>query len=189
MSSNIINITDLGSVTFIRSARAKYQRITVRSDKSITVTIPRRGSLSEAKQFLKTKIPWIQKQLQKIDQHNQHMERETPDLNIDLEKAQEELFNRLEFFSEKYKLPFNRAAFRCQRTRWGSCSYKNNISLNINIAFLPEQLQDYILLHELVHTKVKNHSKEFWKELDKHTQGKAKNLAKELKKYHINLIV
>jgi len=189
MSTSTITIPNVGPVTFVRSGRAKYQRITVRPDKTIIVTIPGSGSLNEAKQFLKTKIFWIQKQLQKIDQHNQHREREAPDLDIDFEKAQEDLFSRLEYFSEKYKMPFNRAAFRCQRTRWGSCSYKNNINLNINIAFLPEELQDYVLLHELVHTKVKNHSKAFWKELNKYTQGEAKELAKKLRKYNINLIV
>ena len=187
MSTSTLTISNLGSVTFARSSRAKYQRITVRPDKTIIVTIPRSGSLSEAKQFLKAKISWIQKQQQKMDQHTQC--RDTPDLNIDLEKAQKDLFSRLEYFSEKYKMSYNRAAFRRQKTRWGSCSGKNNINLNVNIAFLPEELQDYVLLHELVHTKVKNHSKIFWTELNKYTEGKAKELAKKLKKYNIKLRV
>ena len=181
------NIKNLSSVTFARSSRAKCQQITVRPDKTITVTIPRGGSLSEAKQFLKSKITWIQKQLQKIDQQTQC--RDMPDLDIDLEKAQINLFNRLDYFSEKHSFSYNRAGFRCQKTRWGSCSGKNNISLNVNIAFLPEELQDYVLLHELVHTKVKNHSRKFWAELDKYTQGQAKELSKKLKKYWMILRV
>jgi len=112
-----------------------------------------------------------------------------PDLDIDLEKAQINLFDRLGYFSKKYNLPYNRAGFRWQKTRWGSCSGKNNISLNVNIAFLPEELQDYILLHELVHTKVKNHSKDFWAKLDKYTNSRAKELAKKLKKYNMKLRV
>jgi predicted metal-dependent hydrolase len=187
MSTSTLTISNLGSVTFAKSPRAKYQRITVRPDKTITVTIPRGGSLSEAKQFLKSKISWIQKQLQKIDQNIQC--RDMPDLKIDLEEAQINLFHRLDEFSEKYNFPYNRSGFRCQKTRWGSCSGKNNISLNVNIAFLPEELQDYVLLHELVHTKVKNHSRKFWAELDKYTQGQAKELSKELKKYRIRLRV
>ena len=87
MAANTITIASLGPVTFVRSARAKYQRITVHPDKTIVVTIPRRGSVTEARQFLKTKISWIQKQLQKIDQHVQHREREEPDLDIDFEKG------------------------------------------------------------------------------------------------------
>ncbi len=187
MPTTTLNISNLGSVTITRSPRAKYQRITVRPDKTITVTIPRGGSLSEAKQFLKSKISWIQKQLQKIDQHVESQD--MPDLDIDLEKAQIHLFNRLDYFSEKYNFPYNRSGFRCQKTRWGSCSGKNNISLNVNIAFLPEELQNYVLLHELVHTKVKNHSRKFWAELDKYTQGQAKGLSKKLKKHRIRLKV
>ena len=185
MSTSTLTISNLGSVTFTQSPRAKYQRITVRPDKTITVTIPRNGSLSEAKQFLKSKISWIQKQLQKIDQQTQC--RDMPDLDIDLEKAQNDLFDCLDYFSKKHKLPYNRAGFRCQKTRWGSCSGKNNISLNVNIAFLPEELQGYILLHELVHTKVKNHSRKFWAELDKYTNGRAKELSKKLKMHRMKL--
>ena len=187
MSTSTPTISKLDSVNFTRSPRAKYQRITVRPDKTITVTIPRDGSLSEAKQFLKSKISWIQKQLQKIDQQAQR--RDMPDLNIDLEEAQINLFHRLDHFSEKYNFPYNRSGFRCQKTRWGSCSGKNNISLNVNIVFLPEELQNYVLLHELVHTKVKNHSRKFWAELDKYMQGQAKELSRKLKKHRIRLKV
>jgi len=186
MSTSNPLVSNLGPVTFTRSQRAKYQRITIRHDKTITVTIPKGGSLREAKKFFKSKTSWVQKQLRKIDQQVELQN--DSDLHVDLEKAQKDLFNRLEHFSEKNNLPYNRAAFRCQKTRWGSCSNKNNISLNINITFLPEELQNYILLHELVHTKVKNHSKKFWVELDKYTNGRtAKELSKELKKYNIKL--
>jgi len=185
MSTNTLAISNLGPVAFTRSPRAKYQRITVRPNKTITVTIPRGGSLSKAKQFLKSKISWIQNQLQKIDQQAQRQD--MPDLDVDLEKTQINLFNRLNYFSEKYNFPYNRSGFRCQKTRWGSCSGKNNISLNVNIAFLPDELQDYVLLHELVHTKVKNHSRKFWAELDKYTNGRAKELSRKLKKYRMKL--
>jgi len=187
MSTSTLTISNLGPVTFAKSQRAKYQRITIRPDKTITVTIPKGGSLSKAKQFLKSKISWIQKQLQKMDQHTQC--RDMPDLKIDLEEAQINLFNRLNYFSKKHTLSYNRSGFRCQKTRWGSCSGQNNISLNINIAFLSEELQDYVLLHELVHTKVKNHSRKFWSELDKYTQCRAKGLSRELKKYRIRFKV
>ena len=185
MPTKTLTISNLGPVALTRSKRAKFQRITIRPDKSITVTVPKYGTLHEAKRFLRSKISWIQKQLQKIDQQAQY--RDMPDLNIDLEEAQINLFHRLDCFCEKHRFSYNRAGFRCQKTRWGSCSGQNNISLNVNIAFLPEELQDYILLHELVHTKVKNHSKHFWAELDKYTRDRAKELSKELKKYRIKL--
>jgi len=180
-----LKIAELGSVRFARSARAKYQRITVRQDRTITVTIPRRGSVVKARKFLQSKIPWVQKQLRKIDRRAETIR--PADMNIDLEKAQEELFDRLERLSREYDLPFNRVAFRCQKTKWGSCSARNNISLNINIAYLPRHLQDYLLMHELVHTKFKNHSKHFWRELDRYTNHQAKALTKELKKHRMTI--
>ena len=59
-------------------------------------------------------------------------------------------------------LTFNRVFVRHQKTRWGSCSHQNNISLNINLVRLPPELMDYIILHELVHTRIKDHSPRFW---------------------------
>ena len=52
------------------------------------------------------------------------------------------------------------------KTRWGSCSAQNNISINVGLIALSDELRDYVILHELVHTKIKNHSKEFWKALE-----------------------
>ena len=161
------------------SSRAKYHRITVYPDKRIKVTLPGNSTLSEAQKFLISKTSWVQKQLHKINQHSRQQNQ--TELNIDLEEAQKKLYDRLEYFSQKHKLPYRKVTFRCQRTRWGSCSGKNNISLNINIACLPEDLQNYVLLHELVHTRIKNHSKIFWAELDKYTNDEAKELAKKLR--------
>lgn len=180
-----LTISNLDAVSFTRSQRAKYQRITIHPDKTIIVTIPRYGTLKEAKQFLKSKISWIQKHLQKIEQHAQLQDE--PNLDVDLEKAKNELFDRLDYFSDIHNFPYNRAAFRCQKTRWGSCSSQDNISLNVNIAFLPAHLQDYILLHELCHTRHKNHRRQFWEELDSCTNSRAKKLSKELKKYNMKL--
>jgi hypothetical protein len=181
MPATAIEIPPVGCVHFFQSPRAKHLRITIRQDKTIRVTMPRRGNLRYAKEFLLSKTSWIQKHLRKIDQNaNLH---KIPDFKIiDLEKVQTNLFNRLNYFAQKYNFSYNRAAFRRQKTRWGSCSGRNNINLNIKIAALPEQLQDYVLLHELVHTKHKNHGKGFWAEMDKLT-GDAKKLRKEMKKY------
>ena len=176
-------ISELPPITYTRSWRAKYQRITVQRDKTIVVTIPRNGSKRQGREFVESKISWIKKQLQKIDQYEK--QQDSPDLAIDLEKAQDELFGRLDYFSDKYNLPYNRVVFRCQKTKWGSCSGKNNISLNINIAYLSKELQDYVLLHELVHIKIKNHSKKFWGELDRLVGGEAKLLQKELRRFRM----
>ena len=182
------NLQTLEAVTYARSSRAKHLRITLRPDRTVTVTVPRRSSLAEARKFLQSKTDWLKTHLRKMEQHRQA--RQEPDRNdIDLQAAQDDLFERLAAFSRTYSLSYNRVAFRCQKTKWASCSAKNNISLNINIAFLPRHLQDYILLHELVHIKAKNHSRPFWAQLDTYCAGRARELSKELKPYEMQVRV
>lgn len=169
------------NIAYRRSARAKRMRINIHPTKAITVTVPANTSLERAKEFARSKQAWIQKHLTKMRQMESSQKKQ-PELSRDeLNKAQDELFSRLERFSDQYDLPYVKVTFRCQRTKWGSCSSKGNISLNINIAFLPKHLQDYILLHELCHLRHMNHSKDFWSQLDQYCDGRAKAYAKELK--------
>lgn len=78
---------------------------------------------------------------------------------------------------------FGNVAVKRIKSRWGSCSYQNNINLSIYLMQLPDYLVDYVILHELCHTIEKNHGPKFWSLLDKHTNSKAKLLAKEMKRY------
>jgi predicted metal-dependent hydrolase len=90
---------------------------------------------------------------------------------------------RLSELATKNGFHFGKVTIRNNTSNWGSCSGKNNISLNLHLMKLPDPLIDLILLHELVHTRVKNHGPEFWKMLDAVTGNQAKQLSKEVKKY------
>jgi predicted metal-dependent hydrolase len=64
--------------------------------------------------------------------------------------------------SEKTGLNYSSVSIRQQKTRWGSCTSRNLISLNARLLFLPPDLVTYVLVHELCHTKHLNHSPKFW---------------------------
>jgi predicted metal-dependent hydrolase len=90
---------------------------------------------------------------------------------------------RLAEQARRHGFEFNKVTIRDNRRNWGSCSSRNNISLNLQMMKLPVVLIDYILLHELVHTEIKNHGAGFWARLDEVSNGRARELAKQVKKY------
>lgn len=90
---------------------------------------------------------------------------------------------RLAELARRFGFEFNKVTIRNNRRNWGSCSSKNNISLNLQMMKLPVELIDYILLHELVHTKIKNHGPKFWEKLNEVSNNKARELAQQVKKY------
>lgn len=79
--------------------------------------------------------------------------------------AQVYLVQRLTELGRQHGLAHNRVTIRAQRTRWGSCSARQNISLNWRLIRAPAYVIDYVLLHELMHTRVHNHSRDFWTQL------------------------
>ncbi|MCF8363040.1 MAG: M48 family metallopeptidase [Prolixibacteraceae bacterium] len=87
----------------------------------------------------------------------------------------------------EHNFNYNKLFLKNLKSRWGSCSSLGNINLNVHLMRLPGHLIDYIILHELAHTVEANHGAGFWALLDKVTNGNAKKLDKEVKKY--NLII
>lgn len=101
-------------------------------------------------------------------------------------EAKEYLPGRVKELAAKHKFDYKKVAVKNSKTRWGSCSFDNNINLSIHLMRLPDYLVDYVILHELVHTKVKNHSRDFWQLLDM-VSGNAKKLDKEVKQHRIQI--
>lgn len=96
-------------------------------------------------------------------------------------KAEEYLPPLVQYWSSLFDLPYNKITISKARSRWGSCSSKRDISLSFYLMLLPAHLMDYVILHELAHTREMNHGPEFWELLNQLTDGKALALRKELR--------
>jgi len=73
--------------------------------------------------------------------------------------------------SSQMGISYERIAIRGQKTRWGSCSRKKNLSFNWKLIMAPEPVIEYVVIHELTHLKEMNHSKRFWELLAKYCPG------------------
>lgn len=99
-------------------------------------------------------------------------------------RAKQLLPPRLKALAYEKGFTYSRCTVRNVHSRWGSCNTKGSISLSIYLVLLPDELIDYVLLHELCHTVEMNHSDWFWALMDKVTAPtKAKDLRKRLKGY------
>ncbi len=145
-------------------------------------------SFRKAEEIVYAKIGWIekhQKRMRQVETDHRLLNEESEE--IDREEAKRILTGRLKELAGKNSFSYNKVTIRNQKTRWGSCSQKNNINLNMKLVKLPRELIDYVILHELVHTKIKNHSRKFWNELNNFIPD-AKVLDKELRKYGTGLL-
>jgi predicted metal-dependent hydrolase len=139
-------------------------RSVVRNNK-ITITIPESNKIEDAE---------VQNEIRKAIERAWRKE------------AKEYLPERVKELASKHKFDYKKVAVKNSKTRWGSCSFDNSINLSLHLMRLPDYLVDYVILHELVHTKIKNHSRDFWQLLDI-VSSNAKKLDKEVKDYRIQI--
>jgi predicted metal-dependent hydrolase len=95
------------------------------------------------------------------------------------EAARELVEKKLVHWNRYYNFSYNRVSIRNQRSRWGSCSSKGNLNFNYRILFLEEDLQDYLIVHELCHLQEMNHGPKFWR-LVEQTIPNARSLQKKM---------
>ena len=148
----------------IKSSRGRRLRLSVTTDGSVVLTKPDFVPLEAALTFAKSKEVWIEKTVAHYKRAD-ILQIPSPSKK-DLEKHKREakllVLEKLRIYNEHYKLDFGRVTIKNQTSRWGSCSKTKNVNFSYRIMFLPEHLQDYLVVHELCHTKVFNHSRAFW---------------------------
>ena len=99
-------------------------------------------------------------------------------------QAKQELPPRLAALAAQHGFTYNKVFIKNNVSNWGSCSSLKNINLNLRLVTLPQELQDYVMLHELCHLRYLNHGREFHTLLESVCPGH-RQLARRMKEYKI----
>ena len=153
--------------TLIRSKR-KTISIVIKPSGEVEVRCPKTCSKREAERFVASKEAWIRKHLEKIGERPAVQSLSEAERNALAEEAAEVLSVKVRQFARWMGVDCGRVTIRSQRTRWGSCSAKGNLSFNCLLMLCPEEVQDYVVVHELCHRKEMNHSAAFWAEVERY---------------------
>ena len=146
------------------SARAKRLRITVHDDGTVVVTKPRLVALGLIDTFVQKHAPWIKEKIAHFAKKPAKIlgKYSRRDFYAHKERARALVTERIAYFNQYYAFSYGAVRIGNQRSRWGSCSSKKNLNFNYKIVFLPQPLQDYVIVHELCHLQELNHGKQFW---------------------------
>jgi len=172
----------LGPVTFYRRKGSKNIRLSVSASRGLLLSYPWHVSFNRAQDFLEKQQAWALAALERSRQRNQAKPALLPqEIEVLRVKAKAELLPRLAQLAHQYNFSYNQSFIKNNKSNWGSCSGVNNINLNLKLMLLPQHLRDYVMLHELCHTRIKNHGDRFWELLNSLTDGQARIYAKDLK--------
>lgn len=165
-SSKILDDPEFGPVVLRKHARARRITLRLSSDGRVRISLPFRTSYIEAVAFFSRNREWIRNALAR-----QQARREAagpapaPPSGEDIQRlralAKETLPARLRELALLHGFSYNAVRIKRNKSNWGSCSRKGNINLNLSLVLLPEELRDYVLLHELCHLRHPDHSPAF----------------------------
>lgn len=155
----------------IKRSNRKTLSIEVTNDARIIVRAPYYLPLSEIKKLVEKKSVWIETHIKKL-QEKQLKQTASGKLTAEqiktlIEQARQVIPKRVEYFSKRIQVTYGHITIRNQKTLWGSCSGKGNLNFNCLLMLAPPEVLDYVIVHELCHRREMNHSKQFWREVEK----------------------
>ena len=147
------------------------------------------GSPIALQDFLTREQTWIWQKTEQMQSHIKQREKTgaVPMEQLssrELDQIKEKIGSRVAHYSKIMGVTVGRITIRNQKTRWGSCSSKGNLNYNYQLYYLPEELLDYVVIHELAHRRHMNHSVDFWGEVEKYCPD-YKVRRKRLKEYKL----
>ena len=183
-------IDGVGEISLVRSRRARRITLTVRPTGLVRLTVPCGVSRARALAFAETKVAWIASARQRVAARQAAVPPLPPEAERErIEElrsaARVDLPPRVERIARMFGFSYGRITIRASRTKWGSCSFRNDLSLSLYLMALPERLRDYVIVHELCHTVHHDHSPRFHALVDRCLGGQERALDRELKSYVI----
>ncbi len=156
-------------VEVVRSQRRTIG-LELKADGRAVLRIPKRLSDRSARAFLDQKRDWLfQKETARRKKAEQWKDSRMPayeDLTAsEKRKIRQKFIEKASYYGAEMGVSFGRVSVRNQRTRWGSCSSDGNLNFQYRLYYLPEELMDYVVIHELAHRRHMNHSPAFWAEV------------------------
>lgn len=153
------------SYTLIRSSR-KTISLQITPTGEVVVRCPHRCSKGEIDAFVQSREGWIQKHLSALSHRPNLPPFSEAELLALAEEAAGKLPSRAAFFARQMGISYGRITIRSQHTRWGSCSAQGNLNFNCLLMLCPQEVQDYVVIHELCHRIHMNHSAAFWNQVE-----------------------
>ena len=181
-ASKMIRIEGVGEVLLERSRRARHICLSFRPFKGVRVAVPYGVPFERAEAVAQARSAWIEKHLRRMAKVEQDAVTYDQRIPVNRSVARRVIADRLQELARLHGFTFGRIFIRNQKSRWGSCSGQNNINLNVHLVLLPPALRDYVILHELVHTRVKHHGPQFWAALERYVPD-CRQVDKELNRY------
>lgn len=149
----------------IRSNR-KTIAIQIKADGQVIVRCPRRMRTEEIQKFIASKEKWVMRNLSKLKSQAVVPFKEN-EIKILRDQTKKLVSEKVAYYSSMMGVTYQHITIRAQKTRWGSCSSRGNLSFNCLLALVPEDVLEYVVVHELCHLIEMNHSERFWEEVHK----------------------
>ena len=158
---------DVDPVVVVRSPRARGWRLEVPWGEPVRLTVPRRTTEAEVDAILAGKRRWIDRQ-RKLQVPRLGLEQLGLTEREGRRLARERVAEAAAREAPRIGVEYARIEVRGQRTLWGSCSPRGTLSFNWRLALAPLEVLEYVVVHELCHLRVANHSKRFWALVERH---------------------
>lgn len=156
-------------IEIVRSNR-KTIAIEIKPNVTVLVRVPLFMKDSEIYKFVTEKESWIKEHLKKMEQRQKEQEKVQKLTMNEVEQlanlALTVIPEKVNYYARIMNVTYGRITIRNQKTRWGSCSEKGNLNFNCLLMLVPDEVIDYVVVHELCHLIEMNHSKAFWKQVE-----------------------